>query len=408
MNEFKDPYLKKVISFSHRDEELEFAVSQQLFSSHSVDHGTKRLLRTLLFEEIDSYEKVLDLGCGYGPIGISLAKQRPTATVHMTDIDALALRYAEANAQLNDVDAQVSVFPSVGFQSVQDDDYDLIISNIPAKVGTDAIRHLLLAGTRHLSSEGKMVVVVVDSIDPQVSELLESHDAIDVTFHRAWPGHHVYHYRFTDPDAVRQDDHYDIAAFARNQRGFFYKKHDFKLDTSHGLGEFDELSYDTSLLFSYMKHLPNRLERVIVFNPGQGYTALVLAAIYPHTQLLMVGRNLLALGTTLHNLKQNELLSECMDAAHVVGLDLTNEPTFEEPVDVVLGAVPDKRDLAVYEELLEQLNDVLKENGSAILASSSTVITRIEDLLRDYPQFSVQRRKRDSHRSVVQLLRSNS
>ncbi len=414
MNEFKDPYLKKVIKFSHRDVELKFAVSQQLFSSHVVDRGTQRLLRTLLFEEIDSYTKVLDVGCGYGPIGVSLAKQRAAATVHMTDIDALALRYARTNAQLNGVEEQVTVFPSVGFQSVQDNDYDLILSNIPAKVGSAAIRHFLLAGAQHLSHEGKMVIVVVDSINPQVSEPLESHGAIEVTYHRSWTGHHVYHYRFTDQahraetELIHENDHYDIAAFARNQREFFYKKHDFELDTSYGLGEFDELSYDTSLLLSYLKHLPHRLRQIIVLNPGQGYVALTLAAIYPHTQLLLVDRNLLALGTTLHNLKQNGLLDQKVDAAHVVGLDVVAEPTFKKPVEVVVGVIPDKQDLAVYGELLSQLDAVLKPNGCALLASSSTVITRIEDLLQDYPQFSVQRRKRDSHRSVVQLLRSNS
>src|SRR5579859_1341221 len=98
-----DPYYKKTISYTLDTYNFAFKVSQDLFSSLDVDRGTQRLLRTFLFEKIDSFTKVLDLGCGYGSIGIFLKKICPKAQVHMVDRDALAVEYAKENALLNDI-----------------------------------------------------------------------------------------------------------------------------------------------------------------------------------------------------------------------------------------------------------------------------------------------------------------
>lgn len=70
-----DAYLKKDISYNYRGKELKFYVSQALFSSHSIDLGTNHLLKTLTSEGFNKYNKVLDLGCGYGPIGNSLKRK---------------------------------------------------------------------------------------------------------------------------------------------------------------------------------------------------------------------------------------------------------------------------------------------------------------------------------------------
>ncbi len=128
-----DPYYKKTVPYTFEGNTFAFKVSQDLFSSLEVDHGTQRLLRTFLFEKIDSFTKVLDLGCGYGPIGIVLKKICASAEVHMIDRDALAVEYAKANAQLNGVSENTFCYGSLGYDNVKDTDFDLIVSNIPAK-----------------------------------------------------------------------------------------------------------------------------------------------------------------------------------------------------------------------------------------------------------------------------------
>jgi len=67
-----DPFYKKTIQFEFKKHVLKFNASQDLFSSQSIDKGTQRLLRTFLPIETKKSKKILDLGCGYGPIGISL------------------------------------------------------------------------------------------------------------------------------------------------------------------------------------------------------------------------------------------------------------------------------------------------------------------------------------------------
>src|SRR5216684_2970136 len=95
-----DPYFKKIVQYKYRDNNLEFRVSQSLFSSYAIDTGTQRLLRTLASEKFDAYSKVLDLGCGYGPIGIALKSAYKPSIVHMVDRDALAIEYSRQNAEL--------------------------------------------------------------------------------------------------------------------------------------------------------------------------------------------------------------------------------------------------------------------------------------------------------------------
>ncbi|MXY88228.1 MAG: methyltransferase, partial [Dehalococcoidia bacterium] len=70
-----DPYFRKGVSLALDGERLEFEVGHTLFASHEVDAGTKLLLRCL---EVDPPpRRILDLGCGYGVLGIALARRFP-------------------------------------------------------------------------------------------------------------------------------------------------------------------------------------------------------------------------------------------------------------------------------------------------------------------------------------------
>src|SRR5215208_4474910 len=97
-----DVYYKKTIPFNFSKQRLQFRVSQDLFSSHDIDVGTRFLLRTLVTsKELGRPSAILDLGCGYGPIGLTLKSLYPDAVVHLTDRDALAVEYTGQNAVLN-------------------------------------------------------------------------------------------------------------------------------------------------------------------------------------------------------------------------------------------------------------------------------------------------------------------
>ena len=152
----QDAHFKKIVELRHQKNTLHFRVAQALFSSHQIDVGTVRLLRSLKKRaEMAEVHKVLDLGCGYGPLGLTLKSLVPQREVHLVDRDALALTYTLQNAALNQLQA-VSVYGSLGYDDVNGRDFDLILSNIPGKVGAEAITHMVLDAKAYLRWLGRI------------------------------------------------------------------------------------------------------------------------------------------------------------------------------------------------------------------------------------------------------------
>ena len=138
----QNAYFKKMLTFKHDDKTLQFRVSQELFSSYEVDAGSRFLLRTLDQLPLADMRSVLDVGCGYGPLGLTLAKLEKRRTVQLVDRDALAVDFTQQNAALNDLH-NVSVGGSLGYDAVTAREFDLIVSNIPGKAGDEVIAHLV-------------------------------------------------------------------------------------------------------------------------------------------------------------------------------------------------------------------------------------------------------------------------
>ena len=111
-----DVYFKKEISYLFGKEEFKFDVAETLFSTFDIDHGTDILIRAITLSKPKS---ILDLGCGYGPLGIILAKNNPEAKVVMVDKDLLAVRYAKYNIAKNNITNAV-VLGSLGVEEVKD------------------------------------------------------------------------------------------------------------------------------------------------------------------------------------------------------------------------------------------------------------------------------------------------
>src|SRR5690348_13915146 len=95
-----DVYFKKEVTYPFNGEKFKFDVGETLFSTFEVDHGTDVLLRSIDFK---GAKAILDLGCGWGPIGIILAKTNPQAQVILGDRDLLAVRYTNENIKKNKV-----------------------------------------------------------------------------------------------------------------------------------------------------------------------------------------------------------------------------------------------------------------------------------------------------------------
>ena len=112
---------------------------------------------TGMFENLQG--TVLDVGCGYGPIGLALAKRYPQLTVEMVDVNHLALDLAKENATLNEIN-NVDIFASDVYVQVDKSDYQAIVSNPPIRAGKKIVHQILEGAFGHLQAGGTLTVVI--------------------------------------------------------------------------------------------------------------------------------------------------------------------------------------------------------------------------------------------------------
>src|SRR5260221_5824189 len=354
-----DPFFKKNIQFEFKKHELTFHVSQDLFSSEHIDKGTQRLLRTFIPIDIRKYKKILDVGCGYGPIGISLKVESPESEVHMIDSDALALFYTKQNAELNNV--TVNSYASLGYDNGVDTDFDLIVSNIPAKVGKKALASLLLDSQFHIKSKGTIAIVVVDAILEDVREILHSDSNIEINLEKSWPGHTVFHYYFNQSTPPkREEGSFLTCVYDRTKNRFRFNQKEFIFETTYNLSEFDTLRYETQLLLEHLHFLKNKpLDEILVFHPNQGHVAVVAAHLACSRQITLIDRNLQSLETSKRNLMINGVSSDTITLSHQVGMKLDAD----KKMDAIIGVLPEKENKEVYETTLDQSVKNIKSTG---------------------------------------------
>ena len=139
---------------------LTFSATWGLFSPKAIDAGTRLLIEHL---DIQAGDICLDLGCGYGAIGITLAKCVQTATVYMVDKDFVAVDYARKNVEQNRLQ-NCHVLLSNGFSHLPDVQFDLIAANLPANVGKELLQIFLTDAKQHLKPNGRLYVVTISGL----------------------------------------------------------------------------------------------------------------------------------------------------------------------------------------------------------------------------------------------------
>lgn len=135
-----------------------FYTDAGVFSKKEVDFGSRLLIEQV---EGESASRLLDLGCGYGPIGISLAVSYPQLQVVMVDINERAVRLAELNSRQHRVEKRVEVRVSDGLTAIQPDErFDIILSNPPIRAGKKVIYPWFAQAKQHLQPQGTLWLVV--------------------------------------------------------------------------------------------------------------------------------------------------------------------------------------------------------------------------------------------------------
>jgi 16S rRNA (guanine1207-N2)-methyltransferase len=144
---------RKTIRFLIHDHPYEMETDIGVFSKAGLDYGTRVLLENLFLEP---GLEVLDLGCGYGPIGIVVAKEF-SCRVTMADINTRAVELARDNAKKSRL--EISVVQSDGFSGISGT-FDAILTNPPIRTGKAIIYSLFESAKEHLKPTGRLFLVI--------------------------------------------------------------------------------------------------------------------------------------------------------------------------------------------------------------------------------------------------------
>lgn len=140
---------------------LAFNSTWGLFSPREIDEGTQLLLKHV---SADATDNCLDLGCGYGPIGITLARLAPQGQTLLVDKDFIAIEYSQKNIEQNRINNARAML-SNGFDHIDASlRFDLIASNIPAKVGKELLTLILHDARSRLNPDGRIYVVTINGL----------------------------------------------------------------------------------------------------------------------------------------------------------------------------------------------------------------------------------------------------
>ena len=149
------PLNRKRIPFRFLGVDCEFETHENIFSKDHVDEGTQFLLSSL--PDLSQAHSLLDLGCGYGVVGIVLKKVYTHLHVTSSDVNDDALALTLLNAQHNNV--EIETIHSDGFEAI-DSSFDWIVFNPPIRIGKSKLYELYQEALTHLNPRGTLWMVI--------------------------------------------------------------------------------------------------------------------------------------------------------------------------------------------------------------------------------------------------------
>ncbi|MBK3496602.1 class I SAM-dependent methyltransferase [Viridibacillus sp. YIM B01967] len=144
-------------NFTLRGFSFVFETDAGVFSKSEVDFGSRVLIDSFEMPTVEGC--ILDVGCGYGPIGLSIAKSYPERVIHMMDVNDRAISLAKKNAEVNGVQ-NVQIFESDGLSAVQEEQVAVVLTNPPIRAGKETILRFYDQAYEKLVDDGELWVVI--------------------------------------------------------------------------------------------------------------------------------------------------------------------------------------------------------------------------------------------------------
>lgn len=139
---------------------FEFVTASSVFSKKRVDTGTRLLIESMILPERGT---VLDVGCGYGAVGVAAASLHPALKVTMTDVNMRAVRLAQENIQRNKV-ANAEVKCGYLYEPVEGSTFDVVLSNPPVSAGMETVKAIITKAPEVMAAKATLQMVVRSKI----------------------------------------------------------------------------------------------------------------------------------------------------------------------------------------------------------------------------------------------------
>ena len=337
------PYARGRLVEKALGQTLTLDVPWDVFASQGIDDGTQLLLQHL---PEGAPRSVLDLGCGYGALGLPVASRWPQARCLLVDRDLLAVAASAHNAAalgLRNVEAR----PGLGYRELDAEPFDWVLCNVPARIGPRAIRYLLEGG-RALSATTRAVVI------RDLCPVVEGLGLAGLRHLARGARHDIYELA---PGAA-QVDLADEEIYARDQTHFMglplSRPHDASEDPAHPRA--------LAVLADSLPHTAPR--RTLVFRAGYGALPLFLKSRFPQSAIVAQERDLLDAAFLRRNARALGLLVEVREALFPAqGLEAGS-------FDLVLGELSPAAGPAVAARELADAADLLLPGGEALILAS--------------------------------------
>lgn len=136
-----------------------FTTNNSVFSKKNLDFGTRTMLEAVLDDKKDMEGSLLDIGCGYGPVGIIMGKNNPKLDITFTDVNHRAMELAKRNINDNGLKNTYEIYESSVYDNIEKS-FDYILTNPPIRAGKKTV-HAILEGSYDRLNNGGTIYVVI-------------------------------------------------------------------------------------------------------------------------------------------------------------------------------------------------------------------------------------------------------